>query len=49
MTLVKDYLFKLGIFAAILLFILFSMDIGVSGKDYKGQYHFFCNFRHGNV
>jgi len=48
MGVVMDYLFKLGYFAAILLFILFSITWR-SGKDYGGRYLFFCYFRPVNV
>ncbi|PSL49455.1 hypothetical protein CLV51_101787 [Chitinophaga niastensis] len=46
MALMKDSLFKLGYFAPILLFILFS-GMKVSGKEYDYQYDFFCNFQRG--
>lgn len=47
MTLMKDYLFKLGFFAAILLFILFSMDKGYQEKIIGGNITFSVTFDMG--
>lgn len=47
MTLMKDYLFKLGFFAAILLFILFSMDRAYQGKFIGGNITFSVTFDMG--
>lgn len=47
MTSVKDYLFKLGFFAAILLFILFSMNMGYHEKIMEGNITFSVTFGMG--
>lgn len=47
MALIEDYLFKLGFFESILLFILFNIDWEGSGKDYGSNITFSVTFGPG--